>query len=96
MFLSMHSEVVFSQFDKLSIISTLKQQKKIPFDMYIIVMTMDLKMIHLAADFINFIIHLPTSLHKSYERIVISQLLSFYNNTQWGKKQRLGQCKLWL
>ena len=50
MFLSMHSEVVFSQFDKLSIISTLKQQKKIPFDMYIIVMTMDLKMIHLAAD----------------------------------------------
>ena len=50
MFLSMHSEVVFSQFDKQSIISTLKQQKKIPFDMYIIVMTMDLKMIHLAAD----------------------------------------------
>ena len=49
MFLSMHSEVVFSPFDKLSIISTLKQQKKIPFDMYI-VMTMDLKMIHLAAD----------------------------------------------
>ena len=49
MFLSMHSEVVFSQFDKLSIISTLKQQKKIPFDMYI-VMTMDLKMIHLAPD----------------------------------------------
>ena len=55
------------------------------------VMTMDLKMIYLAADlslgnFINFIIHLPTSLHKSNERIVISQLLGFYNNTQWGKK----------
>ena len=58
MFLSMHSEVVFSQFDKLSIISTLKQQKKIPFDMYI-VMTMDLKMIHLAADLS------PTSLISS-------------------------------
>ena len=65
------------------------------------IMTMDLKMIYLAADlslgnFINFIIHLPTSLHKSNERIVISQLLGFYNNTQWGKKRILGQGKLWL